>query len=207
MAEPPDQVPATAGRGHRRASHGDREQVIDILKAAFVHGMLAKDEFDLRVGQAFASRTRIELSALTADLPARLTAAQPPGPGQAPGEAASSAVRDRDRGGNRALRRHVAAGARLAQERPGRAPGGDQAARADHPHLRDGFGRGRIAAARAPAGQAFRRPLRSRTSLALRHAATIQRLRARGRRSTAVRSGPGGPVLDHRATRAPPAST
>jgi hypothetical protein len=61
--------------------------VIDILKAAFVHGMLAKDEFDLRVGQAFASRTRIELSALTADLPARLTAAQPPGPGRAPGEA------------------------------------------------------------------------------------------------------------------------
>ena len=87
MAEPPDQVPATAGRGHRRASHGDREQVIDILKAAFVHGMLAKDEFDLRVGQAFASRTRIELSVLTADLPGRLTAAQPPGPGRAPGEA------------------------------------------------------------------------------------------------------------------------
>jgi Domain of unknown function (DUF1707) len=87
MAEPPDQVPAAAGRGHRRASHGDREQVIDILKAAFVQGMLAKDEFDLRVGQAFASRTRIELSALTADLPGRLTAVQPPGPGRAQGEA------------------------------------------------------------------------------------------------------------------------
>jgi hypothetical protein len=31
--------------------------VIGILKAAFVQGMLAKYEFDLRVGQAFASRT------------------------------------------------------------------------------------------------------------------------------------------------------
>ena len=87
MAEPPDQVPATAGRGHRRASHGDREQVIDILKAAFVQGMLAKDEFDLRVGRAFAARTSMELSALTADLPGRLTAAQPPGPDRAQGEA------------------------------------------------------------------------------------------------------------------------
>lgn len=87
MAEPPDQVPATTGRGHRRASHDEREQVIDILKAAFVRGMLAKDEFDLRVGQAFASRTRIELSALTADLPGSLTAAQPPGADRAQGEA------------------------------------------------------------------------------------------------------------------------
>ncbi len=29
----------------------DREQVIGVPKAAFVQGMLAKDEFDLRVGQ------------------------------------------------------------------------------------------------------------------------------------------------------------
>ena len=45
------------GRSHLRASHTDREQVIDRLKAAFVHGRLAKDEFDLRVGQVLASRT------------------------------------------------------------------------------------------------------------------------------------------------------
>jgi hypothetical protein len=43
MAEPPDPAPATAGRGRLRASHADREQVIDILKAAFVRGMLTKD--------------------------------------------------------------------------------------------------------------------------------------------------------------------
>jgi hypothetical protein len=42
---------AAAGRrGGLRASHADREQVIGTLKAAFVQGMLAKDEFDLRVG-------------------------------------------------------------------------------------------------------------------------------------------------------------
>jgi hypothetical protein len=31
--------------------------VIGTLKAAFMESMLAKDEFDLRVGQALASRT------------------------------------------------------------------------------------------------------------------------------------------------------
>ncbi len=34
-----------------RASHADREQVIGLLKTAFVQGRLAKDEFDLRVGR------------------------------------------------------------------------------------------------------------------------------------------------------------
>src|SRR5205814_6803959 len=86
MAEPPDQMPAAAGRGHLRASHADREQVIGILKAAFVQGMLAKDEFDARVGQAFASRTYADLAALTADLPAGLAAAKLPQPAQAQGE-------------------------------------------------------------------------------------------------------------------------
>jgi hypothetical protein len=68
---------ATAGRGHVRASRADREQVIDTLKAAFAQGMLAKDEFDLLVGQTFASRTYAELAAVTADMPAGLTAAHP----------------------------------------------------------------------------------------------------------------------------------
>jgi len=60
-----------------RASHADREQVISLLKAAFVHGRLDRDEFDLRVGQALASRTYAELAALTTDIPAGLTGAQP----------------------------------------------------------------------------------------------------------------------------------
>jgi hypothetical protein len=81
MAEPGDEIAAAAGgRGHLRATHADREQVIGALKAAFVQGMLAKDEFDLRMGQAFASRTYADLAAVTADLPAGLAAAQPPEP-------------------------------------------------------------------------------------------------------------------------------
>ena len=67
-----------AGRGRLRASHADREQVIDMLKAAFVQARLTKDELDARVGQTFASRTYAELAALTADLPAGLTEAPPP---------------------------------------------------------------------------------------------------------------------------------
>jgi hypothetical protein len=79
MAGPGDEITAgRACRGRLRASHADREQVICTLKAAFVQGMLAKDEFDLRVGQAFASRTHADLAALTADIPPGLAAGQPP---------------------------------------------------------------------------------------------------------------------------------
>jgi len=53
-----------------RASRADRERVIDLLKAAFVQGRLARDEFDTRVGQALASRTYAELAVVTADIPA-----------------------------------------------------------------------------------------------------------------------------------------
>ena len=78
MTGPGDEIAAgLAGRGHLRASHADREQVIGTLKAAFVQGMLAKDELDLRVGQAFAARTHAELAAVTADLPAEPTTVQP----------------------------------------------------------------------------------------------------------------------------------
>ena len=71
-AKPDDQMAVVAaGRGRLRASHADREHVIDMLKAAFVHGRVTKDEFDARVGQAFASRTYAELAAVTADIPAR----------------------------------------------------------------------------------------------------------------------------------------
>jgi len=61
------------GRGHRRASHADRERVIAALKAAFIQGRLTKDEFDSRVGRALGSRTYAELAALTADIPAGVT--------------------------------------------------------------------------------------------------------------------------------------
>jgi len=82
VAGPGDERAAAEGRGRGefRASHADREQVIGTLKAAFVQGMLAKDEFDLRVGQAFAARTHAELAVVTAGLPAEPTTAKPPVP-------------------------------------------------------------------------------------------------------------------------------
>ena len=83
MAGPEDEMAAgEAGRGSLRA-YREREQAIKVLKAAFVQGLLAKDEFDLRLGQAFAARTYAELVAVTADLPAGLPAAQPPKPARA----------------------------------------------------------------------------------------------------------------------------
>jgi hypothetical protein len=85
MAETPDQVPAGAGSGDLRASHADRERVIGILTAAFVQGRLAKDEFDLRVGQALASRTYAELAVVTADLPPGLAPLQHSQPARTPG--------------------------------------------------------------------------------------------------------------------------
>jgi Domain of unknown function (DUF1707) len=72
--------PAAAGRGRLRASHADREQAIDTLKTAFVHGQLTKDELDARAGQALAARTYADLAALTTDIPLRPPAAGPPLP-------------------------------------------------------------------------------------------------------------------------------
>ena len=63
MATGPGQEKAlgAAGLGHLRASHADREQLIESLKAAFVQGRLTKDELDARAGQAFAARTYADL--------------------------------------------------------------------------------------------------------------------------------------------------
>jgi uncharacterized protein DUF1707 len=77
MTGPEDEIAAAGDHRHLRASHADREQVIGTLKAAFVQGRLAKDEFDLRISQALASRTYAELAVLTADLPAGPAVAQP----------------------------------------------------------------------------------------------------------------------------------
>jgi uncharacterized protein DUF1707 len=74
------QDPAAAGRGRLRAGHADREQAIDTLKTAFVHGQLTKDELDARAGQALAARTYVDLAALTADIPPRPPAAGPARP-------------------------------------------------------------------------------------------------------------------------------
>ena len=111
VAEPGDEIAAgTGGRGHLRVLHADREQAIDSLKAAFVRGVLAKDEFSLRVGQTLAARTYAELAAVTADLPARADRrpAAPASPGS--GRTARSAAGRGAHGRNRGLCSRVAVG-------------------------------------------------------------------------------------------------
>lgn len=52
-----------------RASDGDREDVVAILRDAYVAGRLTLAEFDERTSAAFASRTWGDLRKLTGDLP------------------------------------------------------------------------------------------------------------------------------------------
>jgi hypothetical protein len=61
-------------RGERLACGADRERAIESLKAAYVYGLVTKDEFDERVYRTLASRTHEDLALLTADIPAGLAA-------------------------------------------------------------------------------------------------------------------------------------
>ena len=87
MAGPERALPGDAGHGRLRASHADRDGVIDTLKSAYVLGLVTKDEFDTRVTQTLAARTYAELAGVTTDLPAWLVEGQPP-LGRAPAKAA-----------------------------------------------------------------------------------------------------------------------
>jgi hypothetical protein len=98
MAGPGDEMAAgPAGRGPMRASHADREQVIEALKDAFVHGRLNGDELDTRAGQALAARTYAELAAATADIPPAPPAPVPAAPAPAPSRPARPLVPARRR--------------------------------------------------------------------------------------------------------------
>ena len=73
--QPGDELAAGSAGGDRLlVSPFVREQVIRTLKAALAEGRLTEDEHDARVAQASASRSPAEVAALTADLPAGLTA-------------------------------------------------------------------------------------------------------------------------------------
>jgi hypothetical protein len=52
-----------------KASHSDRDQVVDILRDASADGRLTGEELDERVGAALSARTVGELADLTRDLP------------------------------------------------------------------------------------------------------------------------------------------
>jgi uncharacterized protein DUF1707 len=63
-----------------RASHADRDQVVELLRVAAGDGRLSPEELDDRLEQALTARTYAELAALTADLPATPGAVvMPPG--------------------------------------------------------------------------------------------------------------------------------
>jgi Domain of unknown function (DUF1707) len=78
--------PAAGGevtpRNELRASHQDRDRIVDALRVAAGDGRLTSEELDERVEQALTARTYGELTALVTDLPATPGAAMsvPPKP-------------------------------------------------------------------------------------------------------------------------------
>ncbi|MEU4986713.1 DUF1707 domain-containing protein [Streptomyces sp. NPDC021969] len=66
-----------------RASHADRDQVVDVLRVAAGDGLLTADELDERLEVALSARTLSELAVLTADLPTASTVVGGPAAGTA----------------------------------------------------------------------------------------------------------------------------
>ncbi|MFD6150415.1 DUF1707 domain-containing protein [Streptomyces sp. NPDC060243] len=60
---------APLARGELRASDADRERVAERLREAVAEGRLDMEEFDVRLGAAYAARTYGDLVPLTRDLP------------------------------------------------------------------------------------------------------------------------------------------
>jgi hypothetical protein len=79
-------LPAVSGE-ELRASHADRDQVVELLRVAAGDGRLSPEELDDRLERALTARTYAELAVLTADLPATPGAAVVP-----PGAAAAVAT-------------------------------------------------------------------------------------------------------------------
>ena len=60
----------TGPGGDLRASHEDRDQVVEVLRVAAGDGRLTAEELDERLEAALTARTHAELAVLTRDLPA-----------------------------------------------------------------------------------------------------------------------------------------
>ena len=67
-------------RSELRASHEDRDQVVELLRVSAGDGRLTADELDERLEQAMTARTYGELARLVADLPAAGSVASTPAP-------------------------------------------------------------------------------------------------------------------------------
>jgi hypothetical protein len=71
-----------AADGSLRASHADRDLLVEELRSATIEGRLELDEFEERVALTLRARTYGELAAIVEDLPA-----EPPVPTRAPAPA------------------------------------------------------------------------------------------------------------------------
>jgi uncharacterized Tic20 family protein len=71
------------GPGELRASHADRDPVVERVKEAYAQGRLDKAEFDERLDAAMSARTHAELASVVRDLP-------PPAPAHGPAAQAGS---------------------------------------------------------------------------------------------------------------------
>ena len=76
--------PWDPGSARFLASDADRERTVDILKTAFVHGALTRDELTLRTGRALTARTYADLAATTAGLNPRTPGGPSPRPAARP---------------------------------------------------------------------------------------------------------------------------
>ncbi|MFC8272960.1 DUF1707 domain-containing protein [Streptomyces sp. NPDC057271] len=77
-AQPSEPSPRPARSGRLRASHDDREAVVEQLRDAAAEGRIDFDELDERLEQALKAKTHAELAVLTADLPKPVSAASLP---------------------------------------------------------------------------------------------------------------------------------
>jgi Domain of unknown function (DUF1707) len=67
-------------RSELRASHEDRDRVVELLRVSAGDGRLTAEELDERLERAMTARTYGELAKLVSDLPAAGSAAVAPGP-------------------------------------------------------------------------------------------------------------------------------
>ncbi|HSZ42285.1 MAG TPA: DUF1707 domain-containing protein [Trebonia sp.] len=86
-------LPATSGGGALRASHADRDKIVEVLRTAAGDGRLSPEELDERLEVALTAKTYAELATLTSDLPAAGTAQVPVAAADSAGAAAKELVK------------------------------------------------------------------------------------------------------------------
>jgi len=67
---PADDPPQSSAQAELRASHSDRDRVVELLRVAAGDDRLTPAELDERLEVALSARTYSELAVLTTDLPA-----------------------------------------------------------------------------------------------------------------------------------------